>query len=122
MPTVPELLLANLHEVFGNRDDASRHEVVERVYTADVVFTDPEGEVVGREALEAKAAHLLANVPASFVFADDGSLYASEVRGALAWSFGPEGSPVVRGIDVIAVRDGMIATVTTFFAVGAEPA
>lgn len=115
MPSTTELLTANLHDVFGNRDAASRRAAIERAYAADVVFTDPEGTSTGRDAIDAKAGGLLAEVPADFVFADDGPAYASDEMGALAWAFGPAGDPQVRGIDVITVRDGLIVAVSTFF-------
>ncbi|MCF3964214.1 nuclear transport factor 2 family protein [Streptomyces fuscigenes] len=113
--TVTDLLAANLHEVFGNRDAASRRAAIERIYTEDVVFTDPEGAVTGRDALEEKARDLLGKVPADFRFAEEGRRYASAHDGALAWTFGPEGEPAARGIDVITVRDGRIATLLTLF-------
>lgn len=118
MPSVADLLHANLHDVFGARDAAARHAAVERTYAADVTFTDPEGTVTGRDALEAKAAALLEAAPVDFVFADDGLRYVSHDTGALAWAFGPAGVPVVRGIDVITVRDGVITSVVTVFADG----
>lgn len=115
MPSVSELLAANLHEVFGNRDASGRHAAVERVYSEDVVFTDPEGAVQGRAAVEEKAATLLAGVPDDFVFAEAGERYVAADIGALAWTFGPVGAPVARGIDVITVADGSITSVRTFF-------
>ncbi len=116
LPTVPELLAANLHEVFGNRDLPSRLAAIERIYTEDVSFDDQEGAVVGRRAVADKVAALLAEVPEDFVFVEDSRLYAAADTGALAWAFGPQGDPRVRGIDVITVRDGMITGVRTFFA------
>jgi hypothetical protein len=118
MSSVTELLDANLHAVFGSRDPEARRAAVERIYAEDVTFTDPEGTVTGRDALGAKAAALLAGVPDDFVFADDGRRYVSEDTGVLAWAFGPAGAPVVRGIDVLTVRDGVIAAVVTVFAEG----
>jgi ketosteroid isomerase-like protein len=117
MRTVTELLAANLHDVFGNHDAAQRRAMIDQVYTQDVEFTDPEGVVRGRDALEEKARDLLAKAPAEFVFADAGLRYANDSTGALAWEFGPEGAPVARGIDIITVRDGQIATLVTMFAV-----
>ncbi|MFF2371712.1 nuclear transport factor 2 family protein [Agromyces sp. NPDC058110] len=116
MISISELLAANLHDVFGNRDAATRREAIERVYTDDVVFTDPEGTVRGRSAVEDKAASLLAGAPGDFVFAEDGARYLGDDVGALAWAFGPVDAPVVRGIDVITVVDGRISSVRTFFA------
>jgi hypothetical protein len=116
VPTTTELLSANLREVFGNRDAASRRAAIERVYAEDVVFTDPEGAVTGWDALEAKAAGLLAGAPESFAFAEDGPVYLGPSSGALAWTFGPEGAPVARGIDVIEVRDDRIVALRTLLA------
>lgn len=115
MHTVTDLLTANLHEVFGNRDPASRHAAIDRIYTEDVVFTDPEGVTTGRDALEHKAAALLAHAPDDFSFTQDGRLYANSQTGALAWAFGPPHAPAVRGIDVVTVRDGRIAKILTMF-------
>ena len=113
MTIVSELLAANLHEVFGNRDPITRHQAIDRVYSDDVAFTDPDGTVRGRSAVEAKAAALLAGVPSDFVFVEDGERYVGTDIGALAWAFGPVGAPVVRGIDVITVVDGIITNVRT---------
>lgn len=120
MTSVTELLHANLHEVFNSRDAEARRAAVARVYTEDVVFTDPEGTGVGRAALDGKAAELLDRAPAEFEFVEDGIPYAGEDTGALAWAFGPVGAPVVRGIDIITVRDGRISALRTL--VVPEPA
>lgn len=116
MASVSDLLTANLHDVFGNRDPESRRAAIERSFARDVRFTDPEGTAVGWDALEQKAAALLDQVPGAFQFVEEGRRYVSDTHGALAWGFGPVGAPAVRGIDVIEVRDGVIATLTTFFA------
>lgn len=116
MPTITELLTANLLDVFGNRDATARREAIERVYAEDVVFTDPDGPVTGWDALEAKAAGLLDGAPETFAFADAGPVYLGASNGALAWTFGPEGEPVARGVDVIEVRDGRIVSLLTLLA------
>jgi ketosteroid isomerase-like protein len=113
MADLPELLNANLHKVFGNRHAASRREALDEFYTDDVVFTDPEETVTGRDALEAKASALIDGAPSEFVFVEDGIPYASASSAALAWAFGPSGRPVARGIDVITVRDGRISELRT---------
>ena len=118
MPTITELLTAQLHDVFGNRDAASRREAIERTYAEDVVFTDPEEQVRGWDALEAKVAALVDGAPAEFAFADVGPVYLGETSGALAWTFGPAGAPVARGVDVVEVRDGRIVSLLTLLAQG----
>ena len=51
MPEAKELLHSNLHEVFSERDPERRWAAIERTYTEDVTFIDPEGEFVGWQAL-----------------------------------------------------------------------
>jgi ketosteroid isomerase-like protein len=113
MAEVRELLDANLRGVFGNRDAASRRRIIDETYADDVAFTDPEGTVTGRDALDERAAALLARVPENFDFVEDGPAYVGTGSGALAWRFGPPDSPVARGIDVITVRDGRISELRT---------
>lgn len=116
MTTVEQLLEANLRRVFGNRDAATRRAAIEEVYSPDVAFTDPERTVVGWDALEATAAGLLDRTPPEFAFREVGLRYADATTGALAWEFGPEGSPVARGIDLITVVDERITSLHTILA------
>ncbi|KQP53863.1 nuclear transport factor 2 family protein [Agreia sp. Leaf283] len=121
MATVHELLDANLFGVFNNRDAADRRRVIDETYTDDVEFTDPEGTAVGRDALDEKAGDLLATAPADFEFVTDGIHYESAETGALPWAFGPAGSPVVRGLDIVTVRDGRISGLRTLLVEITEP-
>jgi hypothetical protein len=111
--TIEDLMNANLLEVFGQRDPALRRAAIERTYTDDVVFLDPDEVVEGYDALDAKAGRLLADAP-GFVFSPGGPVYVNHDMGYLAWNFGPEGQdPVVRGLDTCFIRDGRIAKVYT---------
>lgn len=111
--TIPELMTANLLEVFGERDPELRRAAIERTYTEDVVFLDPDEVVEGHDALHAKAGALLEGAP-GFVFSPAGSVYVNHDMGYLAWNFGPAGQePVVRGVDTCFFRDGRIAKVYT---------
>jgi hypothetical protein len=51
MPDAKELLHSNLHEVFSERDPERRRAAIERTYTEDVTFIDPEGEQIDRTVL-----------------------------------------------------------------------
>ena len=112
MPDASELLHMNLH-VFSERDPEKRREAIERTYVEDVRFIDPDGESVGREALNDRAQKILGDAPADFVLEEDGLAYVSPDTAVQPWRFGPPGSPVVRGIDVLTVRDGSVSVVRT---------
>ncbi len=116
MPEAKELLYSNLHEVFSERDPERRRAAIERTYTEDVTFIDPAGEVAGRQALSDQAQKLLDGVPAGFVLEEDGPRYAGTDTAALAWSLGPPGNPVTRGIDILTIRDGRVSVVHTLIA------
>ena len=111
-----ELLHNNLHEVFSQRDPERRWAAIERTYTEDVTFIDPEGAFVGRQALSDQAQKLLDGVLAGFVLEEDGPRYIGTDIAALAWRFGPPGHPVARGIDILTIRDGRVSAVRTLIA------
>jgi SnoaL-like domain len=116
MPDAKELLHSNLYEVFSERDPERRWAAIERTYTEDVTFIDPEGEFVGRQALSDQAQKLLDGLLAGFVFEEDGPKYVGTDTAALAWRFGPPGTPVARGIDILTICDGRVSTVRTLIA------
>ena len=116
MPDAKELLHANLHEVFAERDPERRRAAIERTYTEDVRFIDPEGEFVGRQALSDKAQKLLDGFQADFVFEEDSLRYVGTDIAALAWRVGPSGHPVARGIDILTIREGRVSMVRTLIA------
>jgi hypothetical protein len=47
------------------------------------------------------------------VLEEDRLGYVSPDTGVQAWRFGPPGSPVVRGIDILTVSDGRVSVVRT---------
>lgn len=113
MADVAALMLATLHEVFGERDPERRQAAVARTYAPDVTFTDREGTTHGRAGIEAKAQAVLDEAP-GFTFSADGPVHVVGDLGHLAWRFGPEGAdPVVRGIDLALVEDGLVSRLWT---------
>ena len=120
MPGAEELLHSNLHEVFSERDPERRRAAIERTYTEDVTFTDPEGEFVGRQALNDQAQKLLDGPVAGFALEEDGPRYVGTDTAALAWRIGPPDGPVARGIDILTIRDGRVSILRTLIAPEAE--
>lgn len=120
MPDTRELLHNNLHEVFSERDPERRWAAIERTYTEDVTFIDPEGQFVGRRALSDRAQKLLDDVRPGFELEEDGPRYLGPDTAALAWRLGPPGKPVVRGIDILTIRDGRVSVLRTLIAPEAD--
>jgi SnoaL-like protein len=113
MPDARDLLRSNLHEVFSERDPERRWAAIERTYTEDVTFVDPDGEFNGRQALMEQAQKVLDGAAADFIFEEDGPQYLGTSAAALAWRLGPPGGPVVRGLDLLTIRDGRVSAVRT---------
>jgi SnoaL-like domain len=110
---ISELMLDNLFAVFNARDFERRAEAIARNYTEDVVWTDPDGTIRGREEMNDRAQKLLDGLP-GFVFSAAGPVYVSRNLGYLAFTMGfPEQAPAVTGFDVALVRDGRIAELHT---------
>ncbi len=108
------LVHRNLMDVFNERDRARRREAIAEVYVEDVEFTDPDGTLTGRDAVDAKVQELLDGAP-GLVFSPAGPARRSGDLALLPWRFGPPGQPpVVSGLDVSRVREGRIVSVHTF--------
>jgi hypothetical protein len=90
-----QVLHRNLHEVWAEGDTGRRWKAIERTYGEVVKFIDPEGEVVGRQALSERAQKILDTAPDDFVFEEDSPPYAGINSAALAWRFGPSGNRMV---------------------------
>jgi hypothetical protein len=110
MPDGNELLRIN-HEVTSERDPEKRRAAIERAYVEDLRFLDSEGEVVGRQAFSDRIQKILDDAPADFVLEEDGPEYVGPDTAALPWRFGPPGNPVIRGLDVLTLRDGRVSIV-----------
>ena len=112
--TITELMYANLLEVFNERDAARRRATIEHVYADDIRWTDDDGVTTGRDALDAKAAQLQANL-GDLQFIAAGPVYQTLGLGYLAFQLVKPGSsaPEVSGFDVAIVRDGLIVELYT---------
>ncbi|WP_037154483.1 nuclear transport factor 2 family protein [Rhizobium freirei] len=113
---IATLLTRNLHEVFGEGDDARRRVVVEEIFTEDAVFYEPNGVYRGRDEIVRIAGVIRAAHP-SFRYT---VLKAPEIlddrAGRVQWVSGaPGASPEYAGTDVIVARQGRIAEIYLFF-------
>jgi hypothetical protein len=105
---IDNLMEANLLAVFNERDAERRAAAIVTTYAPDVRWTDDEGISVGREALEAKAKALQAQMQ-GLVFTKASPVYQTRGLGYLAWDLGPDGGdPVASGFDVAIIRNHVI--------------
>ena len=110
MPDANELLRIN-HEVTSERDPEKRRVAIERAYVEDLRYIDSAGEVVGRQAFSDRVQKILDDAPADFVLEEEGLAYVGPDTAVQAWRFGPPGRPVIRGMDVLTLRDGRVSVV-----------
>ena len=112
--TLGSLMEKNLLEVFGQRDSARRKIAINAIYTGNCTFFEPNEEIVGRGALNAKVERLLKGSP-GFVFRAAGPAEVNHDVGRLRWHLGPPGvPPVVTGMDIVLFQKGRIRSLYTF--------
>lgn len=116
--TTETLMLANLLEVFNERDDAARRAAAERTYADDVRWVDDEGVITGRTDLDAKCVALQNNL-GDLQFVAAGPVRQLDGFGYLAWALvDGEGTQRMSGFDVALIRDGVIAELFTVLTPG----
>jgi hypothetical protein len=111
---IPELMWANLFDVFNERDPLRRPTAAAHTYSDDVRWTDDQGVTTGRSALEAKAEVLQQNL-GDLQFIAAGPTHQTLGMGYLAFHLVEPGghTPLISGFDVAIVRDGRIAELYT---------
>ncbi|MFB1294082.1 nuclear transport factor 2 family protein [Mycobacterium sp. pW049] len=111
---IDAVMLSNLLDVFNEREGAARQAAIARTYAEDVRWTDAEGVVSGRDALEAKCVELQSNLGES-QFVSAGPVHQLPGFGYLAWSLvdPASGNAVMTGFDAAVVRDGVITDLWT---------
>jgi hypothetical protein len=111
---IETLMHANLMSVFNERDESKRGAAIERTYTGDVRWTDAEGVVTGRTALETKCVELQGNIGV-LQFEIAGPVHQLAGFGQLAWHLvdPSTGQPVTSGFDTALIKDGQITDLWT---------
>jgi SnoaL-like domain len=112
--TIAALMHANLLEVFNERDHERRRAAIARTYADDIRWTDDDGIIIGRDALDAKAIELQGRL-GDLEFVVAGPTHQTRGLGFLAFQLVEPGgnTPVSSGFDVAIVRDGVIAELYT---------
>ena len=112
----------SVHEVieryiacWNQTDPELRRKLIDEVWAQDASYTDPLGEAVGREAIDATIAAVQEQFP-GFSFTLLGPVDSHHHQARFTWGLGPDGAePMVVGFDVaVAGDDGRLATVLGF--------
>src|SRR5499427_3802097 len=112
----------SVHEVieryiacWNQTDPGLRRKLIDEVWAADASYTDPLGEAIGREAIDATIAAVQEQFP-GFSFTLLGPVDSHHHQARFTWGLGPDGvEPMVVGFDVaVAGDDGRLATVLGF--------
>jgi hypothetical protein len=108
-------LTQNYLDCWNETDPATRRQLVDEVFAADVTYTDPMGEASGRDALVATIDAVQQQFP-DFVFTPIGEADGHHQQVRFQWGLGPVGAePPLVGFDVAVVNgDGQITAVLGF--------
>ena len=114
--SVSDLLLRNLHEVFGEIDPGRRRATIDEIFHEDAVFYDPNGGIYrGRDEIDRIAGVIKATHPDSR-YQPISPPEETGDGGRVRWVSGIPGEPPAHaGTDFMIVRDGKIAAVYLFF-------
>ena len=114
--SISNLLIRNLHDVFGENDPKRRRAAIDEIFTEDCVFCDPMGGVYrGRDEIDriagaVRATHL------DFRYQPIAEPEAVGNGGPVQWIEGSPGeAPAYAGTDFVIARDGRIAALSLFF-------
>ncbi|RDW58907.1 hypothetical protein BP6252_13383 [Coleophoma cylindrospora] len=111
--TIKDLLIANLFEVFGQRDRTVRYTTIGRIYHRNIVWYEPDRVIHDWEAIDKRAGEILAEAP-GFQFSIEGEPIITQNLGVVNWNFGPnEDSELVKGTDIVLVEGGKIKALWT---------
>ena len=110
---IETLMHANLLDVFNERDGRKRQAAAKRIYAQGVRWTDEEGVVTGRDALEAKCVNLQSNL-GDLQFQADGPVRQVPGFGLLAWRLvDSDGSQQMSGFDAALIKGRLITDLWT---------
>jgi hypothetical protein len=100
---------------WNQADPGLRRKLIDEVWARDASYTDPLGEAIGTEAIDATIAAVQEQFP-GFSFTLLGPVDSHHHQARFTWGLGPDGvEPVVVGFDVaVAGDDGRLATVLGF--------
>lgn len=114
--SIPNLLLRNLRDVFGENDPERRRAAVQELFHEDAVFYDPGGHVArGRNEIERIAGVIKATHP-DFEYRPLSPPEELGDAGRVRWVSGAPGKPpAYAGTDFIIARNGRISSVYLFF-------
>ena len=90
---------------WNQTDPGLRRKLIDEVWAADASYTDPLGEAIGREAIDATIAAVQEQFP-GFSFTLLGPVDTHHHQARFTWGLGPGGvEPVVVGFDVAVAGD-----------------
>jgi hypothetical protein len=100
---------------WNQTDPGLRSKLIDEVWAPDASYTDPLGEAVGHDAIDATIAAVQQQFP-GFSFALLGPVDSHHRQARFTWGLAPDGvEPVVVGFDVaVAGDDGRLASVLGF--------
>ncbi len=109
-------VVAGYFALWNETDAAARRAALAATWTADASYRDPLLAAEGHDALDAMVAAVHAQYP-GHRFGLTGAIDAYPGRARWSWALaGPDGTPIVAGLDVaVLADDGRLRSVTGFF-------
>jgi SnoaL-like domain len=113
--SIPDLLIRNLHEVFGESDPIRRRTAIDEIFHEDAAFYEPGGSYSGHDEIDRIAGVIKATHP-DFRYQPTTEPEVLGDVGRVQWVSGrPDETPAYAGTDFIVAREGRIVALYLFF-------
>jgi len=109
------VLARNLLEVFNERDEAKRFQVIQELYTTHAIFFEADGSFTGAEAINKRVTEVLKTIPIEAIFRPSSSMSKNHNVARLPWTLITKHGPVMAsGMDVALLEGDRIAALYLF--------
>jgi len=115
IPKAQSVLARNLLEVFNQRDEAKRLDLIQELYVTEATFFELDGAFNGYEAINRRVTEVLQSLPPGAIFRTAGEMTANHNVARLSWTLELEdGAVIASGMDIGLLEGNRIAALYLF--------
>ncbi|AFL89880.1 hypothetical protein Terro_3668 [Terriglobus roseus DSM 18391] len=109
------VIVRNLLEVFNEKDETKRLQVLQELYVPEAVFFEDDASFKGHEAINLRVTEVLQTLPPSALFRAAGAVTQNHNLARLPWTLALEdGSVLASGMDIVTLEGERITALYIF--------
>ncbi len=115
MSEQPAVIVRNLYEVFNERDETKRLQVLQELYLPDATFFEADASFRGYQAINLRVTEVLGTLPPNALFRAASEVTRNHNLARLAWTLQTaDGSVLASGMDVVTLEQERITALYIF--------